>query len=218
MMEDEGCRQRWQRRKEARPGEILAAALAVFAEHGFAATRLDRVAERAGVTKGTLYLYFPSKEELFKSVVRHAIVNQIAAAEAMTAASPEPASILLERYLTAMSDLLWSTPAGAIPKLVIAEAGNFPELARFYLEEVMTRGQRLIASILRRGVESGEFRSCVDVDQAVTCVIGPLLIALLWRHSFEPVSERRLDSAQLLRTHLDLLLHGLHAGDERAFP
>src|SRR6201987_6417241 len=91
--------QRWRRRKEARPGEILSAALSCFAEHGFAATRLDDVAQRAGVTKGTLYLYFPNKEELFKAVVRQALVPNIARSEGMVGGATEPASLILERLL-----------------------------------------------------------------------------------------------------------------------
>ncbi|HJT05310.1 MAG TPA: helix-turn-helix domain-containing protein, partial [Stellaceae bacterium] len=126
---------RWRRRKEARPAEILDAALACFAERGFAATRLDDVAKRAGVTKGTLYLYFPNKEELFKEVVRQAVVANIARGEALVAESAEPASVLLERIIHHWAELI-PTPASAIPKLVIAEAGNFPDVARFYLDEV----------------------------------------------------------------------------------
>jgi hypothetical protein len=100
---------------------------------------------------------------------------------------------------------------GAIPKLVIAEAGNFPELARFYLDEVVRRGLSLIGAILRRGVERGEFRA-VDVDHAVFCVIAPMLIAALWKNSLEPHDHAPLDTQALLRAHLDLLLRGLETG------
>jgi AcrR family transcriptional regulator len=203
-------KQRWRRRKEERPGEILAAALSCFAEHGFAATRLDEVAARAGVTKGTLYLYFPSKEELFKSVVRQEIVAQIVAAEAtVAAASTEPAALLLQRILSGFCGMIVSAPAGAIPKLVIAEAGNFPELARFYLDEVAGRGKTLFMNLLRRGIESGEFRAGIDIEHAVPCVIGPVLMATLWNQSLGRYAEKRLDAEALCRTHLDLLLQGL---------
>src|SRR5580700_10894247 len=121
---------RWRRRKDARPGEIVAASLACFAERGFAATRLEDVARRAGVTKGTLYLYFPNKEELFEAVVRQALVPNIERGEALLDEAGEPAALLLERLMRSWAELALS-PAGAIPKIIISEAGNFPELARF---------------------------------------------------------------------------------------
>jgi AcrR family transcriptional regulator len=201
---------RWRRRKEARPDEILAAALESFAERGFAATRLEDVAARAGISKGTLYLYFKGKEELFKAVVRAALVPNLARIEALAATFQGPSAVLLERLLLTVASLLGSR-AGAIPKLVIAEAGNFPDLARFYLDEVIHRGLRLIGAILRRGIERGEFRA-VDVDHAVFCVIAPMLIAALWKNSLEPHDHAPLDTQALVRAHLDLLLRGLETG------
>src|SRR6185437_6508592 len=111
------------RRKEARPGEIATAALACFAERGFAATRLDDVAKRAGVTKGTLYLYFPNKEELFKAVVRQAVVPNIARGEALLDGATESGSAALARLIGNWSEVM-ITPTSAIPKIVLAEAGN----------------------------------------------------------------------------------------------
>ena len=202
---------RWRRRKEERPGEILAAALDCFAERGYAATRLEDVAARAGIAKGTLYLYFANKEELFKSVVRHEIVATIARAEAMVAQSDAAASVLLERFLGMWPGLSAASRTGAIPKLILGEAGNFPELARFYLDEVVRRGKRLVAGILQRGVARGEFRAGLDVDHAVFCVIAPVLLAMVWKHSLGRYDERPLDAAALCRTHLDLLCHGVLA-------
>jgi AcrR family transcriptional regulator len=201
---------RWRRRKEARPDEILAAALESFAARGFAATRLEDVAARAGISKGTLYLYFKSKEELFEAVVRATIVPNLARIEALAASFEGPSATLLERLLLTISGVVGSQ-IGAIPKLVIAEAGNFPALARFYLEEVVRRGLRLVGAILRRGVERGEFRA-VDVDHAVFCVIAPILIAALWKNSLEPHDRAPLDTQALVRAHLDLLLRGLETG------
>jgi AcrR family transcriptional regulator len=202
---------RWRRRKEDRPGEILAAALACFAERGFAATRLEDVARRAGVTKGTLYLYFPNKEELFKAVVRQTILPNIAQAEALVAASSEPAIALLGRLLQQWFSL-HGTPASAIPKLVLAEAGNFPDLARFYHVEVVQRGMRLIRGLLQRAVERGEIRA-VDVDNTVFCIVGPVILSMLWRHSFERHESAPIDADALRRTLLDLLTHGLSPGE-----
>lgn len=198
---------RWRRRKEARPDEILAAALTSFAARGFAATRLEDVAARAGISKGTLYLYFKSKEELFEAVVRTRLLPNLARIEALAASFEGPSAALLERLLLTIAGVV-DSEVGAIPKLVIAEAGNFPELARFYLDEVVRRGLRLIGVILRRGIERGEFRP-VDVDHAVFCVIAPLLIAALWKNSLEPHDHAPLDAAALVRAHLDLLLRGL---------
>jgi AcrR family transcriptional regulator len=200
---------RWRRRKEARPDEILAAALASFAERGFAATRLEDVAARAGVSKGTVYLYFNGKEQLFEAVVRARLLPNLERVEALLATFEGPSASLLERLLLTMAEVVGSQ-LGAIPKLVIAEAGNFPELARFYLDEVVRRGLRLIGAILRRGIARGEFRA-VDVDHTVYCVIAPMLIAALWKNSLEPYDERALDAQALARTHLDLLLRGLEA-------
>jgi AcrR family transcriptional regulator len=203
---------RWRRRKEARPEEILAAALESFAERGFAATRLEDVASRAGVSKGTLYLYFKSKEELFKAVVRETLLPNLARVEILVGSFEGPSARLLERLLLTLGGVLGSR-TGAIPKLVIAEAGNFPDLARFYFDEVVQRGLGLIATILRRGIARGEFRP-IDVDRAVFCVIGPMLIAALWKNSLEPYGKAApLNADALARAHLDLLLQGLAAGE-----
>jgi AcrR family transcriptional regulator len=202
---------RWRRRKDARPAEILEAALAFFKERGFAATRLEDVAARAGVTKGTIYLYYPSKEELFKAVVRGELVPNIERLEAMLS-EPGPAAALLKRLFTTWAREFVPSPASILPKLVLAEAGNFPELARFYLETAVHRGLRLIASILRRGIEQGEFRP-VDVDHVVYCIIGPLLLTVLLKHSLAPHDDRPLDIEAICRAHLDLVLHGLASGE-----
>jgi AcrR family transcriptional regulator len=199
---------RWRRRKEARPAEILSAALACFAERGFAATRLDDVAARAGITKGTLYLYFRNKEELFKAVVRQEVVANIARAETRLAQSAEqPTMALLERLLADWTERA-AMPQSAIPKLILTEAGNFPELARFYLDEVIHRAKALFRALLKRGIAHGEFRA-VDIDSAIHCIVAPIMLAMLWRHSFETHERRTLDLAQLCRTHVALVERGL---------
>ena len=200
---------RWRRRKTARPAEILSAALASFAERGFAATRLEDVAARAGVTKGTLYLYFDNKEELFKAVVRQELVPNLERAEAMVAGSAAPSLDLLEQLVRSFARIIGS-PLGAIPKLVLTEAGNFPDLARFYRDAVVERGKALFRKVIERGVAAGEIRP-VDIENAVTCVVAPLLLAALWRHSFERHAGRDLDLDALCRAELDLLRRGLAA-------
>ena len=198
---------RWRRRKEDRPREIGAAALACFAERGFAASSLDEIAARAGVTKGTLYLYFRNKEELLEEVVRQAILPRIAVFEE-AAQADDSAARQLERIVEAWQDFLATPYIGAIPKLIIAEAGNFPELCRFYFEEVIGRARRLIVGILRRGIERGEFRD-IDPEAAFFSVVAPLLIAMIWRQTFERHDKKPLDIQALCRSHAAILLAGL---------
>jgi AcrR family transcriptional regulator len=200
------------RRKEARPGEILAAALALFAQHGFAATRLEDVAHRAGVSKGTIYLYFPTKEALFRAVVRQGLVPNIAAMEVLAATHTGSATALLGEIAARMLSLIESDLA-VIPKLVLTECGNFPSLARFYAEEVAGRGRRLIAGVIARGVEQGEFRP-LDIQSAVPLFIAPILLLLLWRTTFARHGVVPLDPEAILRTHLEVLARGF-APNER---
>ena len=201
---------RWRRRKDARPAEIVTAALEVFAERGFSAARLDDVAARAGISKGTLYLYFPSKEELFKAVVREALLPNLERVERLLRAHPGPAAAQLEMMIGQIGALLQGTQIGVIPKLIIAEAGNFPELARFYLEEVVQRGLGLLAGILERGIESGEFRA-VDVGHSARTVIAPVLLAAIWKTTFEAHVGARLDAEAFLGVAVDVVLSGLRA-------
>jgi AcrR family transcriptional regulator len=205
---------RWRRRKDARTPEIIEAALECFGERGFAACRLDDIARRAGVTKGTIYLYFPNKEELFKAVISRSLVPRIAAGEQLVAASDLPAPVQLEQLLLVLADIVPSPTIGAIPKLIIAEAGNFPEIARFYFDEVISRGRRLITGILRRGIARGEFRQ-LDIEAAFFSVVAPLIVALLWKRLFEAHDTRRLDAAALCRSHLELLMRGMAPGEPR---
>ncbi|MGR0185646.1 TetR/AcrR family transcriptional regulator [Azospirillum aestuarii] len=204
MPEDVPAAPRWRRRKEARPREIVDAALTVFGERGFAATRLEDVAARAGVSKGTLYLYFPNKEELFKAVVREAILPNLDMAERLLAGALGPSFAVLETLLTLFATRILKSRAGAIPKLVIAEAGNFPDLARFYHDEVIRRAFALLAAVLERGMARGEFRQ-VDVDSTVRLIVAPMLMSALWRSSFEALEDRPLDVRRLVAAHLDAL-------------
>lgn len=204
----QGASTRWQRRKGDRPAEILAAALAVFGERGFAAARLDEVAARAGVSKGTLYLYFDSKAELFKAVVRATLLPNIAQAEAAASASEGPSAALLRTILQRMATLVVETDIGAVLKLVIAEAGNFPDLAAFYYNEVIARGLKLFGGILSRGIARGEFRP-VDVDDAVRLLLAPMLLAVVWRRSFAEPSGAPFDMQKFIALHLETLLRGL---------
>ena len=199
---------RWLRRKDERPGEVVAAALQLFVERGFAATRLEDVAARAGVSKGTLYLYFASKEELFKAVVRQGLVNTIAMGEDLVAEYRGSSIELIELLLRGWWDLLVQSPYSGIPKLVISEAGNFPELARFYFDEVIRRGSRLVVKVLERGVASGEFVP-TDVRYLPRIAVAPIVMAAVWEHSFGALEPAPLSDAAFLDTHLAVFLRGL---------
>jgi AcrR family transcriptional regulator len=204
---------RWRRRADARPQELLAAALALFVERGYAGTRLEEVARRAGVAKSTLYLYYENKLELFKAVVRNSLVagfDEVAQAQqARGLGAREQLAGLLTAFVRRIAD----SPLSGIPKLVIAEAGNFPELARFYHDEVIRRGRDMTLGILRRGAASGEFRD-VDAEYAWRIVVAPLLMAIIWKHSFAAFEPAPLDFARHLDAHADLLFNGL-AKDRR---
>ena len=199
---------RWQRRKDERPAELLAAALEVFVEKGFAATKLADVARRAGVTKGTVYLYFDSKEALFKAVVRETIVPVIAQGEALARAFTGSARELVERLVREYWRLVGETALAGIPKLMMAEAATFPELTRFYYNEVVTRGHRLMAGVIERGVENGEFRP-VDVMVAAKLAMSPLIHATVARRAFASCMPEAFNVQQYLDTHIDLYLHGI---------
>ncbi|MBY6260661.1 TetR/AcrR family transcriptional regulator [Azospirillum sp. 412522] len=217
-----GVSPRWRRRKDARPQEIVAAAMDVFVERGFAAARLEEVAARAGVSKGTLYLYFPSKDELFKAVIRAAILPNLQQAETLVATAGGPCFPMLDRLLRTVARLVATTRMATIPRLVIAEAGNFPELAAFYHREVIRRGFGVLAALLRRGIESGEFRP-MAIDPTVRLIVAPLLMSAVWRTSFDGVDgEPPLDVTALVDLHIGnlrrVLLRDASEGMEEGAP
>lgn len=202
------------RRKDARPGELIAAALELFVERGFAATRLEDVARRAGVSKGTVYLYFPSKEELFKQVVRTGIVPVLEAGALLLQQHQGSCADLLRALLHGWWERIGATSLAGIPKLMMSEAGNFPELARFYHDTVILRGRAIVTEILRRGAARGEFRA-VDPEQAIDVVFAPLLLLAIWRYSFGSCCPTAVvDPSRFIDTHVDLLINGLRAGPE----
>ena len=199
---------RWERRKGARPQELLAAALDLFVERGFASTRLEDVARRAGVSKGTLYLYFTNKEELFKAVVRDTIVPVIGAAEEIIAGFDGHSADLLRTVITEWWQRMGASKASGITKLIMAEASNFPDIACFYQDEVIARGTNMIASMLNRAIARGEFRP-IDVTTLTQVMIAPMLMLMTWKHSVGPCDQSHLDPIAFLNAFLDMALHGL---------
>jgi AcrR family transcriptional regulator len=201
---------RWRRRKEARPGEILQAALETFVEHGFAAARLEEVARRAGITRGTMYLYFNSKQTLFEAVVRNSVIPGIERAEQLAQDFPGGSADLLEALLRDWWQRVGASPTlGGLPKLVMAEAANFPELARFYHDHVVRRSQALFRRVVRRGIERGEFRADVDPDVVGPLLVAPLVFVAQWNHSLGCVVGDRLDVEAAITTHLAMLRRAL---------
>lgn len=201
-----------QRRKEARPRELTQAALALFVEKGYAATRLDDIATRAGVSKGTLYLYFDSKEALFKAVIEEGILPMLDSADGLIDRFTGSSTDLLKALLTLWWDSVGATPLGGIPKLLFSEARNFPEAAEFYHREVIQRGNRMVRRALQRGIAGGEFRS-INLDSAVELLFAPILMLVIWRHSIGPCAVTAdhpcHQPEKYLAAHIDLALNGL---------
>ncbi len=196
------------RRKEDRPAELMTAALGLFVEKGFAATRLEDVALCAGVSKGTLYLYFDSKEALFKSVIQEGVVPVLVEGEGIAARHEGNAFELLEKLLANWWAGIGETNFAGIPKLMVAEARNFPEVAQFYYENVIRRGRALLGSALERGMASGEFAR-LDVETTIDVVIAPVLMLFIWRYSLAGCQSTPADPRQYMAIHLSLLRAGL---------
>lgn len=197
------------RRKEARPHELLDAALALFVEKGFANTRTEEVAARAGVSKGTLYLYYPRKDDLLKGMISHYLSARIAEGAVLAARHEGNANALLRGMLIDWWTQLYDSPAAGVFKLVITEVRNFPEIAEHYLHEVVEPANDLLAGIIRRGIERGEFRP-VDPLHAVHSLMLPLVMICLHRHSLGACQvDWHLDGHAFIAEHVGLVLDGL---------
>ncbi|MFY9326538.1 MAG: TetR/AcrR family transcriptional regulator [Georgfuchsia sp.] len=197
-----------QRRKEARPSELLAAALDLFVEKGFAATRLDDVAARAGVSKGTLYLYFDSKASLFKAVVENGMVPVLDQGADIVDNFAGSTSELLRQMLMTWWSRVGESKLSGICKLMVAEASNFPEIATYYHDTVIARGHSLIRRVLEIGIARGEFRP-IDIETAVDTIFAPVLMLMLWRHSFAGCCGIDHEPQAHIAKHLDIVLGGL---------
>ncbi len=149
---------KWRRRKEARPSDIVAAALHVFGEKGFAGARIEEIAARAGVSKGTLYLYFETKSDIFRAVVRQAVTPNIEAFERSAAALDVPFAALIRILLPRIAELIATAQIGRVVKMVVGESRNFPELARVWHDDVVLKGVTLIAGLVERAQRKGEVR------------------------------------------------------------
>jgi AcrR family transcriptional regulator len=205
---------RWERRKDARPGELVDAALDLFIEKGFAATRLEDVAKRAGVSKGTLYLYFDSKEDLLKAAIREGYSEPLRHGEQALASFEGSSEDLLRTILKMWWDEVGATKQAGLTKLVIGESQNFPELARFYHDEVIQRAHKLVSAAIDRGIKSGEFRA-VNLPYAQRVACAPMVLLMLWKHSFACCVPHTVDPLEYVATHADMLIHSLKSPDAR---
>ena len=196
---------RYQRRKEERPQEITAAALAAFAEKGYAATRVDDVAKRAGVSKGLLYLYFKTKEELFKSVIRSFVIPKIDTLSGIVETADMSSEEFLRGPFLDFIKQLPGSPISVIVRLMVAEGPKHPDLVQFYWDNVVSRGLGVINELLQRGVRNGEFRPSA-VSQQPALFIMPAVFSVIFTTIF---GKEKLDSAQLIETQIDLLILNL---------
>src|SRR3569832_2867513 len=199
-----------ERRKEARPGELLDAALDLFVEKGFAATRAEEVAARAGVSKGTLFLYFPSKEEQFTAVVRENISGRFAEWNAEFDSFQGSTADMVRYCFKVWWERIGATRASGITKLIISEARNFPDIAAFYHQEVIGPGEKLVRKILKRGVDAGEF-AIDDFDYAIFTIIAPMIYLIMMKHSLGACvpASNQIAPERYIEMMADTMLNGL---------
>jgi len=205
---------KWRRCPQDRPEQILTAALQVFGECGLANARLQDIAERAGVSKGTIYLYFPNKEELFREMVRQTAVVAIERAEQVVTHGTPTVQLLtfMRGYWTFVRSPVFST----IYRLVLGELHQFPDLAKFYAHEVVARGQKLLSGIIRRGVDAGEFRE-IDPMVAARMLVALIVMNGIWRdeHTGVPLLAHKSDE-EVFNELAQFYLHSI-APSEGAF-
>ena len=217
MSEHTTAEPRWRRLPEERPKQILDAALAVFAERGLAAARLDDIAKLAGVSKGTIYLYFANKEELFRGVVRSTVIEFIERGEAAFEQHRDPIRAL-DLWIEGHWGWIRSSTFPAMHRLVNSELRDFPDLAAFYANEVVGRAQRLVREILERGMETGVFRR-MDADVASRMLSALFVTHGTWYHqknSFKSIAN--IPEGVLLAQIRDFFLHAMRPEDGRVSP
>lgn len=206
---------KFRRRKADRPSEIVQAALAVFAEKGFAAAKLEDIAKRAGVSKGAIYLYFDTKQDIFRAVVGQAIAPNVGAVKAMAAAHPGPLADLLRGVTGHIAAVVAHTPLGGVLKMVVGEARNFPEIARVWHDELVSQAIGAMTTAIARAQARGEVKPGDPRIYALQ-LTAPLLVAVLWRETFVPVGAEPFDLHAVMGQHIDTLLCGMLTEEARA--
>ena len=200
---------RYRRRKEDRPDEIAEAAFEAFAANGYAATKVEDVAKRAGVSKGLLYLYYKTKEELFKAVIRNVVVRRIDRLIAVLDDPDQSAEEFIRGPMLSLLKQMPGSPIAVVIRLLISEGPKHPDLVDYYWENVASRGLAAFRGMLDRAVERGEFRACPAAEQP-QLFIAPVIMSVIWRAVF---SKRTLDSDRLIETQIELLIAELKAQD-----
>ncbi|MCR5874676.1 TetR/AcrR family transcriptional regulator [Phenylobacterium sp. J426] len=199
---------KFRRRKAERPAEIVRAAMAVFAEKGFAAAKLDEIAARAGVSKGALYLYFETKEDLFRAVVGQVVAPNLAQVRGIAAAHPGPFPDLVRGLVAHVVSVVETTPVGGVVKMVIGEARNFPELARVWHDDLVSQALGAVAAAIEAAQVRGEVKAG-DPRIFALQLISPLLLTVVWRETFVPIGAPPFEPAAVMAQHLDTLLAGM---------
>ncbi len=198
---------RYRRRKEDRPEEIAEAAFDAFAQKGYSATKVEDVAKRAGVSKGLLYLYYKTKEELFKAVIRNVVVRRIDPLIDMLDDPDRSAEEFIRGPMLGLLKQMPGSPIAIVIRLLISEGPRHPDLVDYYWDNVASRGLAAFGGMLDRAVERGEFRDCPAAEQP-QLFLAPVIMSVIWRAVF---SKRTLDSDRLIETQIDLLLAELKA-------
>ncbi len=197
-----------ERRKEARPQELLSAALSLFVEKGFAATKVEEIAARAGVSKGTLFLYFNSKEDLFKAVIRANLSEHFPVWNKEFTEFKGSTEDMVNYAMQSWWQRIGNTEASGITKLVTSEASNFPDVVQFYETDVMTPGLALFKKIFQRGIDNGEFKT-LDTDKAVYSLVSVIFYLSMWKHSLSHcVGSSTFNPEAFLQSHVHALMHG----------
>lgn len=199
---------KFRRRKADRPDEIVAAAFEVFGERGFAAARLDDIAARAGVSKGAIYLYFATKEDIFQAVVEQGVAPNLQNLAALAAANPQSFPDLVRGVARMMAHMASTTPLGGIIKMVVGEARNFPELARVWHDRLIVPALGTLTAAIAAAQARGEVRTGDPRLYAVS-LISPLLVGVIWRETFTPIGAEPFDLAALMEQHVETLLRGM---------
>ena len=208
MAETPAIAPKWRRRKTARPAEIVAAALAVFAEKGFAAARLEDIAARAGVSKAALYLYFETKTDLFRAVVVDVVAPNIERIRPMAEAYDGRFADALPLVLANFARAAETSPLGGVIKMVVGESRNFPDLARVWHDAIASQALGLVTAMIERAQARGEVRPGDPRLQAVS-LIGPMVMGLLWREVFVPVGAAPIHLADLAAQHARTVIRGM---------
>jgi AcrR family transcriptional regulator len=197
---------RFRRRKEARPAEITQAAMEAFAEHGYDATRVDDVAKRAGISKGLLYLYFRTKEELFKAVIRSFVQPRVAGLIQAIDASEGSAEDFLRGPFLDMAQSIPRSRIRHLVRLMVSEGPKHPDLTKYYWEHIAGPGVAALRRLFEGGVERGEFRASA-LDRFPQLLVAPVLFSTLWQVVFEP--HEHLDTDALLAAHVEFVLDAI---------